>query len=321
MARRERIECMILNEFPDLDWLKKEAEQGFINRKSWNGNVLPSKGWPNVIINASAKKAFRNNIRGPLSLFTNLHGESALEAGSRRITIKENFFFITNHDQYYTLDINKPTPVETFNIHFGEYFTDQVFSSLSQTEEGLLESLFENPQERVEFHNKLYHRDDSIQALIQAIRNQPSPGSCWLEEKLYELMANLLKKEKNMMKIQASLPALKTSTRKEILRRLILVTDYIHEHLQEDLSLEHLACVACLSKFHFLRLFKVAFNKTPYQFINELRIRKGEQLIKNTRLEIHEIASELGFNNASTFSRTFFQHAGVYPTQFRRSFV
>jgi len=312
---------MILNEFPNLDWLKKQAEQGFINRKSWSGNVLPCRGWPNVIINTSTRKAFRDNIRGPLYIFTNLKGESTLEAGNQRVTIKEDFFYVTNHDQYYTLDINQPSPVETFNIHFGEYFTDQVLSSLSKTGEGLLENSFENPGTRIEFHNKLYHRDVSIQQLIYGIRNQTSPSSCWLEEKLYELMVNLLRKETSLLRIQASLPATKTSTRKEILKRLILVTDYIHEHLHEDLSLEQLAGVGCLSKFHFLRLFKIAFDKTPAQFVNELRIRRGEQLIKNTRLEIHEIASELGFRNPSSFSRMFFQHAGVYPTQFRRAVV
>lgn len=312
---------MILNEFPDLDWLKKQAEQGFVDRKSWNGNILPSTGWPNVIINVSAKSALRNNIRGPLSIFTNLSGESWLEADNRRIAIKDDFFFITNHDQYYTLDISQPTPVETFNIHFGEHFIDQVLSSLSLTEEKLLEDFFESPEERLEFHNRLYHRDGSINRLIQQIRNQSSPSSAWLEEKLYALMTNLLKQEKNLLKIQASLPPSKKSTRKEILKRLIIVTDYIHAHLQEDLSLEQLASVGCLSKFHFLRLFKIAFDKTPYQFVNELRMHKGEQLIKNTRLEIHEIATKLGFNDPSSFSRTFFHHTGVYPTEFRRSLV
>ena len=185
----------------------------------------------------------------------------------------------------------------------------------------MLENSFENPGVRMEFHNKLYHRDASIQQVIYEIRNQTSPSSCWLEEKLYELMANLLRKETSLLRIQASLPATKTSTRKEILKRLILVTDYIHEHLQDDLSLEQLASVGCLSKFHFIRLFKIAFNKTPAQFVNDLRIRKGEQLIKNTRLEIHEIASQLGFSNPSSFSRMFYQHAGVYPTQFRRAVV
>lgn len=312
---------MILNQFPDLKWLKKQAEEGFSNRKSWNGNTLPAKGWPNVIINASTRKEFRNDIRGPLSLFTNLAGESTVVTDSRRVTIREDFFFVTNHDQYYTLDIDHRTTVETFNIHFGEYFTDQVLASLSLAEDGLLEDHFAIPAERVEFHNRLYHRDETVDLLIREIKNQPEIAALLLEEKLYALMANLLMKEKKLLKLQASLPASKNSTRKEILKRLLQVTDYIHEHFQQDLSLEQLADAGCLSKFHFLRLFKIAFDKTPYQYVNELRMRKGQQLIRTTSLEIHEIAAALGYNNASSFSRTFYNHAGVYPTQFRQAFV
>jgi len=321
LCRSSVSEHMILKEFPNLDWLKNQAEKGFFSRQSWNGNVLPSQGWPNVILNVSTRHTFRNDIRGPLSLFTNLSGESNIEIGKRRIKVREDFFFVTNHDQYYTLDINHSTPVETFNIHFGEHFTDQVFSSLTQDEANLMENPFNCPGERLEFHNQLYHRDEMVSRLICDIRNQPDPTACWLEEKLYSLVANLLTKEKNLLKVQSTLPALKTSTRNEILKRLLLVTDYIHEHLQEDLSLEQLAKVGCLSKFHFLRLFKVAFEKTPNQYVNELRMEKGEVLIRDTRLDIHEIALSLGYANASSFSRSFFNHLGVYPTQFRRAVV
>lgn len=312
---------MVLKSFPDLDWLKNQADKGFANRQLWNGDTLPTTGWPNVVLNVSTKQAFRNNIRGPLTIFSNLSGASILETGGRRIRIKEDFFFVTNHDQYYTLDIRQPSPMETFNIHFGEYFADQVFSSLSLNEEKLMENPFEIPGERIEFHNKLYPRDEVIKRIMLEIRNQPSHSSFWLEEKLYVLMANLLSKEKNLLEIRSRLPSLKTSTRNEILKRLLLVTDYIHEYLEEDLSLEQLAKVGCLSKFHFLRLFKVAFDKTPHQYLNELRMRMGEKLIKNTRLEIHEIVTSLGFTNPGSFSRMFFNHAGVYPTQFRRAVV
>ena len=310
---------MVLTKFPDLEWLKHQAENSFENRQSWSGKPLPNKGWPNVILNVSTNHTFRDNIRGPLSIFTNIAGESTVTADRRRISIKENFFFVTNRDQYYTLEIDQRKPTQTFNVHFGEYFTDQVFSSLSLKEDQLLEEPFQFPQERLEFHNTLYYRDNVVNGYILEIKDQPNADPCWLEEKLYDLMGHLLKKEKDLLKIQAKLPALKSSTRCEILKRLLQVTDYIHAHLHEDLSLDQLASVGCLSKFHFLRLFKIAFGRTPYQFISEERIRNGKELIKNTRLEIHEIAKSLGFDNSSSFSRMFFNHVGVYPTQLRQA--
>jgi AraC family transcriptional regulator len=310
---------MILKEFPDLTWLRTQAERRFADGRSWNGAKLAASGWPNVVLNVSATNIVRDNIRGPLSLFTNISGESIVEVAGRRTPIKEDFLFVSNYDQHYTLEIAKGQPAETFNIHFGEYFCDQVFSSLSQSTDQLLSDNFQVPYERLEFHNKLYHRDEGIQKLILEIR-RGADESTWLEEKLCALLENLLKKEKDLLKIQSRFPALKSSTREEILRRMLIVSDYIHAHLNEDLSLEQLASIGCFSKFHFLRLFKIAFNKTPYKFINEERVVMGRQMIERTRLGINEIAHSLGFTNPSSFSRMFFNQTGLYPTQLRPAY-
>jgi AraC family transcriptional regulator len=310
---------MILKEFPNLTWLRSQAERRFADGRSWTGAKLTTTGWPNVILNVSADNILRDNIRGPLSLFTNISGESTLEISRRRILIKEDFFFLSNYDQHYSLEIEKGKRTETFNIHFGDYFCDQVLSSLSQKPDQLLDGYFQQPSERMEFHNRIYHRDELTQMLIMEIR-RGAHGSAWLEEKLYALLENLLKKEKDLIEIQSRFPALKSSTRQEILRRMLIVSDYIHTHLHEDLSLEQLANVGCFSKFHFLRLFKLAFNKTPYQFINEERVRLGRQMLERTMVSINEIAHSLGFTNPSSFSRMFFNHTGVYPTQLRPAY-
>jgi AraC family transcriptional regulator len=310
---------MILTEFPDLTWLRTQAERRFAEGRSWTGAKLATQGWPNVVLNVSSQNIIRDNIRGPLSLFTNISGESTVEVSKRRILVKEDFFFLSNHDQHYTLEIEKGSPAETFNIHFGDYFCDQVFSSLSQKPDELLSNYFQASFERLEFHNRLYHRDTVIQNLILDIR-RGGDGSLWLEEKLYALIENLLRNEKDLLKIQSRLPALKSSTREEILKRMLIVTDYIHGHLNEDLSLEQLANVGCFSKFHFLRLFKIAFNKTPYQFINEERVRLGKKMIERSALGINEIAYSLGFANPSSFSRMFYNQTGSYPTQLRPAY-
>jgi len=307
---------MILKEFPDLIWLRSQAEKRFADGRSWTGSKLAAKGWPNVILNVSSNQIVRDNVRGPLSLFTNISGTSAVEISNRRVPVNEEFFFITNHDQYYTLEIDKRKSAETFNIHFGDYFCEQTFYSLSQRPDQLLDNHFQLCG-RVEFHNKLYHRDALTQRLIIEIRNGAGEGSIWLEEKLYTLIENLLKNEKDLARIQSRLPALKSSTREEILKRMLIVSDYIHTNLNGDLSLEELANVGCISKFHFLRLFKIAFNKTPYQFINEERVRKGKGMIQHTTFSINEIAHSLGFSNPSSFSRMFFNQTGAYPTQLR----
>jgi AraC family transcriptional regulator len=78
-----------------------------------------------------------------------------------------------------------------------------------------------------------------------------------------------------------------------------------------------LAAISCLSKFHFLRLFKLAYGQTPHQFILSLRVERAKKMLKKTSDEVKVIADSLGFENSATFSRTFLRHAGVSPTQYR----
>jgi len=309
---------MVLHQFPDLQWLKKQAEMRFANRKASDGTLLPHQGWPTVILNTHAGQTYRDNIRGPFSLFTNLSGESFVEADGRNTRIKENFFFLTNHNQHYTLEIDKHQQTETFNIHFGEHFADSVVSSF-QSPEKLLDDQFQIPAQPLAFHNRLQPHDGKTKNLILKIKAASNPNSLWIEENLYELMTHLFSLEKVMKKKALELPAIKSSTKCEIFQRLLLATDYIFSFYDRELSLEELANVACLSKFHFLRLFKIAFQKTPHQFINDVRLQRAKELLHNTSFDVHTIARDTGFANSSSFSRMFRQQTGVYPTQFRLS--
>lgn len=308
---------MILHEFPNLQWLKKQAHERFSNKRDWNGRKLETAGWPNVILNTQTRQVVRDNILGPLSIFTNVSGQSTVTANAKRVTVKEGFFFITNSRQHYTLEIDTQKPVETFNIHFGDFFAERVWSSLSQNVESLLENRYNTSLQSLEFQNRLVALNENTKSIIHQVHTHQQPNDLFLEEKLYALLQSLLADELKIKKIQQQLPSLKSSTRTEIMRRLVLATDYIYTFYDRKLSLEELAQACCLSKFHFLRLFKIAFNKTPYQFINEVRLQQARQLLIKSKLEVKEIARRTGFDSASTFSRMFYNQSGLYPSHFR----
>src|SRR6185295_19842637 len=111
---------MILNEFPDLAWLKRQISERFSNRQGWGGRILKDSGWPTVILNTQATNVKRDNIPGPLSFFTNIRGTSWVNVNGEPVKINADFFFLTNPGQSYSLEINQKA--ETFNIHFGEQF-------------------------------------------------------------------------------------------------------------------------------------------------------------------------------------------------------
>jgi AraC family transcriptional regulator len=309
---------MLFHQFPDLQWLKRQAEQKFRERRDATGRTLPTSGWPNVILNVETSNVVRDNIRGPLTLFMNVKGNSHVEVNGKRWLVQEDFFFISNHDQYYTLEISKKQQTETFNIHFGESFIDQTWQSILNTEGFLLENEFQRADANIAFHNRLCMKSASMNQLIAAMKSNHQKGSLFLEEDLFQLAALLLAEENKLLKRARSLPPIKRATQLEILRRLTASVDFIYENFQRDIALEDAARIACMSKFHYLRLFKVAYGKTPGQFIDSLRIEQAKSLLLKSTIDVASLSQRLGYKNPSSFSRLFKNQLGVYPTQFRQ---
>jgi AraC family transcriptional regulator len=307
---------MIYHQFPDLKWLKSQVEQNFADRTGMEGRSLPSKGWPSVVLNVEIKNICRDNIRGPVSIFTNLFGESHVSVHGKKVSVKDHTFFVTNHDQHYTLEIDR-TKATTFNIHFGEFFTEQVFAAINQKPDILLEeNTFITPFEKITFHNKLHYKSESFIKVMHQLLDAKG-NDLLLEEKLFELMTVLLQDHAHLARKSSLIPVIKTATREEIGRRLFQATDYIYSNPDKDIALDELASISCLSKFHFLRLFKLLFDRTPHQFITQSRISRAKGLLKKTSLDINTISRSLGYKDASSFSRAFYNEVGAYPSQYR----
>lgn len=93
---------------------------------------------------------------------------------------------------------------------------------------------------------------------------------------------------------------------------------YIRKHLNEAIELEKLAEISCLSKDHFIRLFKKELGTTPLQYINQKKIEKAQLLLITEELAVKEIAFQLAFEDYSYFNRLFKKTTGVTPQEYRR---
>lgn len=96
------------------------------------------------------------------------------------------------------------------------------------------------------------------------------------------------------------------------------VTDYIIDHLDQDLSLSELASLAHLSRHHFSRLFKQATGVSPHQYVIQQRVNRAKQLLLHGELSVAEVAYQVGFANPSHLSRHFRRIMGVSPKQLQR---
>jgi AraC family transcriptional regulator len=98
--------------------------------------------------------------------------------------------------------------------------------------------------------------------------------------------------------------------------KLQQVTEYINEHLDQDIKLIELAAIAQISPYHFLRLFKQSMGIAPHQYILQRRIDRAKYLLKESELSIADIAFRVGFCDQSHLTRCFKRLLGMTPKQF-----
>jgi AraC family transcriptional regulator len=101
-------------------------------------------------------------------------------------------------------------------------------------------------------------------------------------------------------------------------RRINRALRHIEEHAGQALDLAHLASVACMSKYHFLRTFRRILGVTPYQFVLGLRMRRAAVALCTTPMPVATIAFDAGFGDLSTFNGRFRTTFGTSPSAFRR---
>ncbi len=100
--------------------------------------------------------------------------------------------------------------------------------------------------------------------------------------------------------------------------KLQRVTEYIIDHLADDLLLETMAQEVGMSRYHFARLFKLSTGLSPYQYVIQCRIERAKMLLLQSKLKISEVASQVGFADQSQFTRHFKRLLGVTPKEIRK---
>ncbi len=87
-------------------------------------------------------------------------------------------------------------------------------------------------------------------------------------------------------------------------RRIVQAKLFIDNHFAETIDLNNISDEAYFSKFHFLRLFKKIYGKTPHQYLTFVRIEKAKCLIE-TGLPITEVPYCVGYDSVSSFTGLF----------------
>jgi AraC-like DNA-binding protein len=168
-----------------------------------------------------------------------------------------------------------------FAQNFAPYFTNAVVEDKQMANE--LYTLF----------NTLNHSDNSL------LR----------ESMLYGVLTRLMLKHGNNTK--------QVKKQHTSIHKLSWVQQYIHEHLEENISLEKLASIIDFTPFHLVRQFQKHYGFPPHAYQIQQRLQQSKKLLKQGH-QVAQVANLTGFYDQSHFHRHFKRANGITPSQYAR---
>jgi len=136
----------------------------------------------------------------------------------------------------------------------------------------------------------------------------PVDGTIGGEECLFDLVTRLIVRHAEGAYREEPVRSVPDSVRRAI--------ELIEDRFDTNLTLEELAEVAGLSRYHLVRVFNCKTGLTPHRYLVQVRVRRAEQLLRKG-VDLAEVAYLTGFADQSHLNRTFKAHRGVTPGCYR----
>ena len=150
--------------------------------------------------------------------------------------------------------------------------------------------------------------------VLMEMRQETSAGGILIESLATTLAARLLQCYSNVSDKRCEW---RPPRNRLVDRRLQQVLEFIEDHIEDNLTVEQLASLACLSQSHFAREFKAATGKSPYRHVTERRLIHAKALLSESNQSLVDIAIRCGFSSQGNFGRAFRDATGDTPGRYR----
>jgi AraC family transcriptional regulator len=293
----------------------------------------PQLGTANAIIWGRARQYHVAEFPGPLSIKSVVRGSGVWGTAEAERVVDSKSYLVLNAGRPYSLTIDAREIVETFCLFFRPGFVEDVHRVetrdagalldepfASERAEGKFDSANGNGGSRVEFFETLHGHDALVSPLLKRMHARVKEGAAtqeWLEDQFSAVARAMLRVRGRSEKQAARIPAKKLSTRLELYKRLLRGKDFLDSFHAEELPLNEVARTACVSPYHFHRLFREVFGETPNQYLQRKRLERARDLLKNTDRGVTEISLDVGFESSTSFSALFRRTFGYSPREYR----
>lgn len=255
------------------------------------------------------------NVKSPFArIYLVKEGVARLHLPNNRIQVLEpNHLYMIPPFTMHSYECNNYFALYYIHIYENQTTNNFILEDLmfpvevnaSQLDELLVERLYSiNPDCTLNHYDPMKY--DNNLNLIKSINYQTHKPICTLLETkgiLYQLLMRFMVHSRNKYDI--------------VDNRVLQVIRYIRNNIDKQISTEDLIGICCLSKDHFIRLFKKDMGITPTQYINQKKMERAQLMLITSDFSIKHIAYALSFENVYYFNRLFKGITGLTPSEYR----
>lgn len=228
-----------------------------------------------------------------------IEGCGSITINEKSYQIKKGVLFYISPDVLHSIEIDAQEPIWFYSVHFS-----YAHASFSESKWAIKDGTEMLPLQFAQELRDFYQIESVFKKLVESW-NAKQPGyefttKTLLQQLLIAILQNLRKQNQNYS----------TSLKVE------KIIEYMHQNIQNKLTLTELSKVTNLSPTYLSRSFKETTGYSVIEFFNKIKIDKAKELIIEGDKKIKEVAQTVGFTDEFYFSRVFKKIEGICPTEF-----
>lgn len=234
-------------------------------------------------------------------LFVTISGSGIIKYRNKEVKLKENqlAFIYCNEDQYYATSEDGNWNFKW--AHIRGIAVQEYFTLINGSSFNIIES-----KPVAEFVSS------KIDEITQIIKNKDEKADLYISNIVSSILTHLVTAV-NVDEVEF----LQKNTRSQDIEKVL---SYIDENLSSSMSVDELAKIACMSRYHFFRTFKNCTGKCPYEYIQARKINESLKYLRFENITIQEVSNKIGYSNVNNFIKDFKKIIGTTPNKYRLSY-
>jgi AraC family transcriptional regulator len=281
--------------------------------------IKPNDDSKNIIVYSALKEFYHPIKSNGFDIKYVMEGVEKYTLNGQNYTLGAGQYLLSNATHEGHIEVESKTPVTGVCINIEPAVLSEVIAShrIPDTpfSDKSLGQFFHTDQflEQI-YASKSTNLGEILRGVSLTLKNNLEDKITLDKAFFYTLSEKIIADQIPVFKQLQKIPSLKSSTKKDLFRRISKGKDFIDNSFSSPLTIEAVAKAACMSEYHFSRLFKASFGLSPHQYILKKRLEYGFSILLQDKYAVSNAAFESGFSDIYSFSKAFKKYFGCAPS-------